>query len=500
LLIHKRPHPAHPTFRTIQTQLAASPEYEPPPPIPVNDRANPWAAPAGDGDSPGLQIAQEFRATVEQPVDQLAHIPDVNVDQSIFANELNSLRIRETRGMASTNPHADLPNVMVSSSDTGRPQLSEPLPMEWYNTNIPGHGSSPSIIRESLAWGLRLSLTDLQDMENRLIKFCEVKFPELLHTPQDMISPRSVQTCSSQFIYANQTIFPALFEPPHRAWISSACRYMISLHSKCSSPALPGSSSSSLHIDLAANSYFEPKKMPETNDTEMLDMESPSAESTTAEDQVINFDVLPRLNLESPTLTSISSSTTPADDLLVQEVIEESLSSNVLPDIASESLESKRQLKAASYDPSTLDSFLASQSQPDTGIQPSPHELAKTQVWGHIDPRVKWPKEHSEEWLAEKRREIESRGGRKANFGRLLTTQVVKERRDNGWGIHQTKDVVDDERSAEGARALEELLGLKGLDVFEPGLRNGQLVMIEKAADENGKKKRKGTLRVYPVG
>jgi hypothetical protein len=43
-------------------------------------------------------------------------------------------------------------------------------------------------------------------------------------------------------------------------------------------------------------------------------------------------------------------------------------------------------------------------------------------------PHVVWPKKHSEEWRAEKIKEIEARVGRKANLGKLLTSQVRKER------------------------------------------------------------------------
>jgi hypothetical protein len=169
------------------------------------------------------------------------------------------------------------------------------------------------------------------------------------------------------------------------------------------------------------------------------------------------------------------------------------------PEPDPDSIEAKRRQKAAAYDPSVLDSFLKKQRDADPDVQPSAQELAKTQIWGHIDPRVVWPKEYSAEWLAEKRCEIDARGGKKAHFGKLLTAQVRKERKDKGWDIHQTKEIVYNERTEENKRHLEELLGLKGIDEFEPGVRNGQLVMIEKMVDENGKRKRKGAPKIYSV-
>lgn len=134
------------------------------------------------------------------------------------------------------------------------------------------------------------------------------------------------------------------------------------------------------------------------------------------------------------------------------------------------SLEEHRCGRAASYKSSVLDEYLMKHS---TDAQPTPQELIKTQKWGHGDPRIIWPRKQSPEWLAEKQREIAARGGRKANFGKLLTPQVVKERKERGWGIHQNKDVVDDEKSRDAARALQELFGIKDIDDLEPGVRDG---------------------------
>jgi hypothetical protein len=75
-----------------------------------------------------------------------------------------------------------------------------------------------------------------------------------------------------------------------------------------------------------------------------------------------------------------------------------------------------------------------------------------------------WPQRKSREWLDEKQREIAARGWRKANFGKLLTQQVIKERQERGWGIHQNRNVVDNEKSKDAARALAELFRLRVID------------------------------------
>lgn len=188
--------------------------------------------------------------------------------------------------------------------------------------------------------------------------------------------------------------------------------------------------------------------------------------------------------------TSISSPTTLAGDIIVDA------ERRTKP---AQSLQKKGKQKAATYDHSVLDYYLAKQAEPKLETRPTTQELLKTQFWGHIDPSKVWPKETSEEWLAKKREEIDSRGGRKANFGKLLTVQVRKERWDNGWHIHQTSEANKvDRRFAETTRHVEELFGLKGIDDLIPGVMDGQLVMMEKPAGdgiETRNRKRKG----YPV-
>ena len=203
----------------------------------------------------------------------------------------------------------------------------------------------------------------------------------------------------------------------------------------------------------------------------------------------------PAQNLDSPSQEPalVSSATNPGTDIL----FDVDMATEWLVTQVPQSLEAERQQKAATFDTSELDSFLMKQVEPESDFQPTPHELAETQIWGHINPNKVWPKETSEEWLAEKRQEIDARGGRKANYGKLLTAQVRKERMEKGWHIHQNSEAVPDEKIKETAKRMEELFGIKGIDELIPGVRNGRLVMMEKSAEENGRKKRK--VKVYPV-
>jgi hypothetical protein len=91
-------------------------------------------------------------------------------------------------------------------------------------------------------------------------------------------------------------------------------------------------------------------------------------------------------------------------------------------------LEAQRRKRAGSLDTNELDAFLQKQAARFESHPPTEQELLKIQIWGHIRPHVVWPKKHSEEWRAEKIKEIEARVGRKANLGKLLTSQVRKER------------------------------------------------------------------------
>lgn len=163
----------------------------------------------------------------------------------------------------------------------------------------------------------------------------------------------------------------------------------------------------------------------------------------------------------------------------------------------SNALQSIHDAQGKDFDPSDLDHFLAKQAEPRSDKQPTSTELAQTQIWGHIDPRVSWPKKSDEDWLIEKRKEIDARGGRKANFGKHLTAQVRREKTTKGWHMHQTSDPMSEHDWNQRQTFAEELLNAKDCDDLIPRMRDGHLVMMEKHADKNGKKRK--TVKYYSV-
>ncbi len=161
------------------------------------------------------------------------------------------------------------------------------------------------------------------------------------------------------------------------------------------------------------------------------------------------------------------------------------------------------------YDTGVLDYWIAKQRDAMDNDEEeflSTKELLQSQRWGHIDPRVAWPTTKpplSEEEREAKIKEIEARGGRKANFGKLLTAQVRKERAEKGWDIHQRCDTRDDEGVRELTMGMGELFAIEGLGNCVPGIRYhkdgvSELVMREREVEpEPGRRRRKP--REYPV-
>ncbi|KAL3424430.1 hypothetical protein PVAG01_03711 [Phlyctema vagabunda] len=136
-------------------------------------------------------------------------------------------------------------------------------------------------------------------------------------------------------------------------------------------------------------------------------------------------------------------------------------------------LEAKRQLKAAVYDKTTLDSFLLRTKSEDK--EPD-HE-----AWGHIDPRKAWPQNDvlTGELLEKKQAEIAARGNRKSasRFGKHLTPEVVQHRKEMGWQLHQnceTKNTISADRHPLGS-----LFGVPEPDTMEPASKDGKLWMQE---------------------
>ncbi|KAF7939857.1 hypothetical protein EAE99_001662 [Botrytis elliptica] len=156
-------------------------------------------------------------------------------------------------------------------------------------------------------------------------------------------------------------------------------------------------------------------------------------------------------------------------------------------------IEYQRQLRCLTYDPSVLDHYLDLQKESqakaevekEQNIMPQSDNAAEMQIWGNIDPRVVWPKEQSESWYEAKRKEIDARGGKKANFGILLTAQVRKERADRGWHLNQNKEYVPKTDRKGGSIFVGDN---DSRDDIQLAIRGGKLGVLVPVTGRDGKK------------
>ncbi|TGO50172.1 hypothetical protein BOTNAR_0403g00060 [Botryotinia narcissicola] len=156
-------------------------------------------------------------------------------------------------------------------------------------------------------------------------------------------------------------------------------------------------------------------------------------------------------------------------------------------------IEYQRQLRCLTYDPSVLDHYLDLQKksqaraevEKEQNIMPQSDNATETQIWGNIDPRVVWPKEQTESWYEAKRKEIDARGGKKANFGILLTAQVRKERADRGWHLNQNKEYVPKADRKGGSIFVGDG---DSRDNIELAIRDGELGVLLPVTGRDGKK------------
>lgn len=98
---------------------------------------------------------------------------------------------------------------------------------------------------------------------------------------------------------------------------------------------------------------------------------------------------------------------------------------------------------------------------PTTKPKETPKEPEDEPLYLEIDPRVHWPQHHSSTWLSRKQREIESRGRRKANFGRAAHSLRAQLQTANGQSL-AFEDTLP-EKIAENPVWVRALRRLKGL-------------------------------------
>jgi len=167
------------------------------------------------------------------------------------------------------------------------------------------------------------------------------------------------------------------------------------------------------------------------------------------------------------------------------------------------SLERVRVYKTSTYNPADLDSWLHKSSLMPDDAQHTTKELLETQIWDELNPRTAWPEILSESWIEDKRKEIKARGGRKKNFGRILTEQVMQEKRENGWSLFQNKAVAPiNDMQTEIVKGVDDLFRLKNVEATVPAVRNGVLCMVQ-VEDESERRKRgrpKSASKSYQFG
>jgi hypothetical protein len=142
-------------------------------------------------------------------------------------------------------------------------------------------------------------------------------------------------------------------------------------------------------------------------------------------------------------------------------------------------LQAKHKPDAGVYDESFLDSFLY--AEPVTKIS-TLTEIADKMHWTHLSPRHKWPEVRDEGWLERKQAEVKARGGRKAQFGKVITAEIFKERREKGWEKHQNKPLSVSNRFFDPPGMPEKV---------EPILVNGKLAMADATPEAKGLESRR---------
>ena len=232
-------------------------------------------------------------------------------------------------------------------------------------------------------------------------------------------------------------------------------------------------------------------------DNEMLDAVAPARLSP-------NRHLFPQP--PSPLSHSSSHSSSPKVPSFDDDIEQVDTPTGIEPDLTSESSRESASLETSTeFDETELDSYLQKQSQRDPFHEPSPSELSETQRWEIVDPRVSWPRKLSAAQKEQKIREIEARGGRKKNFGKILHPQIVQERSENGWDIHQSREKRDDQETTELTRGLAELFGVPMgiLGNCVPKSIDGRLVMQEREREPEprrpGRQKKEVRLGVFPV-
>jgi hypothetical protein len=151
-------------------------------------------------------------------------------------------------------------------------------------------------------------------------------------------------------------------------------------------------------------------------------------------------------------------------------------------------MQAKQKERVNAYDETILDSFLYAKPVMKKPVPLS--EIADKMYWTHLSPRNKWPEVRDECWLERKQAQIQARGSRKAQFGKVITSEILRERLEKGWEKHQNKPLSESDPFFDPPGMPE---------VIEPILVNGKLAMADATLDAKGRKPRRVTRKIWTV-
>ncbi|KAG4412262.1 hypothetical protein IFR04_014611 [Cadophora malorum] len=338
----------------------------------------------------------------------------------------------------------------------------------------------------------------------------------VVHTGPSHSIP-SLESSESQKLYRN--FLPVEDSPPHGSGM-----YQVNDDSNSRDDDLPTGQAASSPIPVAADMLQSPpvaphfaEQLPPLEPTiiypDMPSQDSPLA-GADVDDEMLDAVAPARLSPArhsfpqppSPLSNSSPHLSSPESPNFDDDIEQADTTAAIEPDLTAESSQESTLLEMITeFDESELDWCLQKQSQRDPFYEPNPTELLETQIWGIVDPRTVWPQRLSAAQKEQKIREIEARGGRKKNFGKILHPRLVQERSENGWDIHQSREKRDDEETTELTQGLAELfavpVGLLGN--CKPKSINGRLVMQEREREPEprrpGRQKKEVPLGVFPV-
>jgi hypothetical protein len=158
------------------------------------------------------------------------------------------------------------------------------------------------------------------------------------------------------------------------------------------------------------------------------------------------------------------------------------MSSPIAATFPSFTFEARNRANANNYDESILDSYLYNGRKPSFGPGDIAGKLSQFRDDEHS--RIVQNSIQDKEWYGRKQAEIKARGGRKGQWGRVISKEIFEERLAKGWDKHQNKPVSEEEKK--NGDALLEFFGLP--IKMHPVLYDGKLAMADSSLYADGRK------------